>query len=557
MTYFEFLLVPSLEKVFPHQRPRRQQETLSLTCLKNDLQSIQLAYTLHKNINGAPKTNVNISITCETLPNIHMRFVKCVPSLFPAYDIHDEHYLTTTPGVFPDLLTPFSPDGSVAVIPGQWRSIWIDLIPDPNTCPGEHNVKLHITDESGQTLWFKEIHLHVIDALLPEQQLIHTEWFHTDCLANYYNVDVFSSTHWEIIDHFMATASHHGINMILTPIFTPPLDTKIGGERTTVQLIDVYIEEEHYHFEFDKLLQWINLCKKNGIKYLEIAHLFTQWGAKYTPKIMAYKEKQPIQIFGWDVPATDPAYKNFIDCFLPQLLHFLKSHGFTEKNTYFHISDEPAIEDLAHYQAAKAVVADHLKDYPIIDALSNYDFYQKGLVSKPIPANDHIQSFLDNNVDHLWVYYCCAQKLHVCNRFMSMPSERNRILGILLYVFEIEGFLHWGYNFYNNQYSLKPINPYCVTDAEEAFPSGDPFLVYPGENHKPQESLRLMVLSEGMRDLRALRLLESLVGRPYVLELIHKDLDTPITFKHYPTNPQYIEGLRHRVNQLIEENLYN
>ena len=40
--------------------------------------------------------------------------------------------------------------------------------------------------------------------------------------------------------------------MLLTPVFTPPLDTAIGGERRTVQLVDVHVTENGYTFGFDK-----------------------------------------------------------------------------------------------------------------------------------------------------------------------------------------------------------------------------------------------------------------------------------------------------------------
>lgn len=80
----------------------------------------------------------------------------------------------------------------------------------------------------------------------------------------------------------------------------------------------------------------------------------------------------------------------------------------------------------------------------------------------------------------LWVYYCCAQSSLVPNRFFAMESARNRIMGVLMYLYGIKGFLHWGYNFYNSKFSLHPVDPYRVTHADYAFPSGDPFLVYPG-----------------------------------------------------------------------------
>lgn len=51
----------------------------------------------------------------------------------------------------------------------------------------------------------------------------HTEWFHSDCLANYYGEEVFSEEYWRIVENFVKTAVKHRYNMLLTPIFTPPL----------------------------------------------------------------------------------------------------------------------------------------------------------------------------------------------------------------------------------------------------------------------------------------------------------------------------------------------
>ena len=69
----------------------------------------------------------------------------------------------------------------------------------------------------------------------------------------------------------------------------------------------------------------------------------------------------------------------------------------------------------------------------------------------------------------MWTYYCTGQYYEVSNRFMSMPSARNRIYGVQLYKYDIVGILHWGYNFYNSQFSIEHINPYEVTDAATRF----------------------------------------------------------------------------------------
>ena len=131
-----------------------------------------------------------------------------------------------------------------------------------------------------------------------------------------------------------------------------------------------------------------------------------------------------------------------------------------------------------------------------------------------------------------------------------MPSVRNRILGVQLYKFGIKGFLHWGFNFWNAALSTHPVNPFQVTDAECAFPSGDAFLVYPGADG-PIGSLREEVLMEGLQDMRALQLLESLTDRETVLELLESGLDREITFREYPHEAQWLLHMRERCNGRI------
>ena len=122
-----------------------------------------------------------------------------------------------------------------------------------------------------------------------------------------------------------------------------------------------------------------------------------------------------------------------------------------------------------------------------------------------------------------------------------------------LYKYDLEGFLQWGYNFYNAQYSDYPVNPYLVTDGDEFFPAGDGFQVYPGADGFPEESIRMMITAQALYDLRALRLLESLTSRTHVLALIDEGLQTPVTFSVYPGSAAYLLNLRARVNREIAE----
>ena len=78
-------------------------------------------------------------------------------------------------------------------------------------------------------------------------------------------------------------------------------------------------------------------------------------------------------------------------------------------------------------------------------------------------------------------------------------------------------------------------------------------MVYPGEGGVPEESIRLMLMQQVMQDVRAFELLESLVGRERVCEIIAEGTDEPITFKRYPKGKEWLLALRERVNAEIEK----
>ena len=134
---------------------------------------------------------------------------------------------------------------------------------------------------------------------------------------------------------------------------------------------------------------------------------------------------------------------------------------------------------------------------------------------------------------------------------MAMPSCRTRILGTQLFLYRIEGFLQWGYNFWYSQYSRHTVDPYRETGAEDAFPAGDAYLVYPGPDGQPVPSIRQFVFFEGLQDLRALSLLETALSREETAALV--EAEEPVTLTAYPCTAEKMLDLRRRINDKIEE----
>jgi hypothetical protein len=134
-----------------------------------------------------------------------------------------------------------------------------------------------------------------------------------------------------------------------------------------------------------------------------------------------------------------------------------------------------------------------------------------------------------------------------------MPAHRTRMLGVQLYYYNIEGFLHWGYNFYNSRFSHTVLDPYGNPDGGFFTPSGDAFLVYPGADGTAWPSLRLNALREAMDDIRALQMYEAKFGREAAEALILEGTDGTFTFTHYPTDPLYLPNLREKIAAAFAE----
>ncbi len=515
------VLISSLDKVFLDTRIDTLEPLRSANTYRNSTFSFQIAMT-ETSCDAAHRRFVSLSFDGIEKSALNLRTVDLIPSYMPAYPTrYDTAYVRTEPGLYPDLLQPLQMEGRVPCVMGQTRTVWVDI--DASALEdGKHDIKVNIID--GESVYTHSLALTVIPASLPEVDFPVTQWFHYDCLASYYNVPVFSERHWEIVENFIETFVKCGNNTLLTPVFTPALDTYVGGERPTVQLVGVTRDAEgKYTFDFSLLTRFMDMADRLGVKYFEIAHFFTQWGAGHAPKVMATTENGYERIFGWDTDATGEEYTAFIRQFITELLDFLKARG-DDKRCFFHISDEPQLDHLEQYMKSKNSVVDLLEGYVIMDALSNVDFYREGIIKNPIPCNNHIDPFLEAYAEEgkegLWTYYCCGQNKHVSNRFFGHPGARTRYIGVQFYRFKIGGFLQWGYNFYYNQGSHDAINPYVDSTGNYFVPSGDTYSVYPAADGTALESMRILHFREGLDDMRALYLAESLVGREKVLETI-------------------------------------
>ena len=473
--------------------------------------------------------------------------------------VEEPGYITTEPGLMPDLLVPIENDSLFSVnVTG--KTLWLELNLPNDMSAGEYEINFAYEmfdfaepDTTRAVAATKTMTIEVLPLTKKEQSLIYTRWFYVDCIADYHNVPIYSDEHFALIEAYMHEAVDVGINMMLVPIHTPPLDTAIGTERPCVQLVDIKKIGDEYTFGFEKLHRFIDICKRAGIRYYEMAHMFSQWGAKRAANIMVEENGVKSYMFGWHVASTDTAYTDFLKQYVSAISRELDLLGIAE-NSYFHISDEPSIDRIDAYRTAVEAIRPFIRNCHTFDALSFKEFYEQGIVECPVTMVSHVHEFLPLNVPDQWVYYCCEPQKTYTNSFMAMPSSRTRILGVLIYKYGIKGFLHWGFNFYNSIVSYYKINPYVTTSSDRHHPSGDPFIVYPAKNGA-YPSIRGKVTYEAIGDLDLCRTLEEYVGRDGVVKMIDELAGMDVRFDSYPLDSDFFPKLRAAMIEKIKEQI--
>ncbi len=534
-------LLSPLEKIYNNDKlPEIDYSKFSM--LKNEVKSFQIAVESNIDFNGT-------IIIDSPFKSIRIYSVEHIKSDLPMSKNSDDYFRYSDDGYYPDLLLPISEN---ILFRKGINVFWVEVKADSNII-GQHKVNVSIHKDNVKLAEISS-NIEVIDFELDFKDFIYTNWFHTDCLMSYYNLEAFSDEYWRITENFLKTANEYGMNCVLTPIFTPPLDTEIGKERPTVQLIDIYVNNGKYSFNFDKLTKWIEMSERCGIKYFELAHFFTQWGANHAPKIMATVDGEYKKIFGWETKASSKEYKYFLTELSVELKQYLESKGLKDR-VLIHVSDEPNFSMLRPYSKASKLIHKLYKGYKIVDALSDVWFYKLGIVSTPIPSNDHIDKFI-GKTDELWTYYCSAQnKKNVSNRFFCYDSIRNRVIGYQMFKYEVKGFLHWGYNFYYTQLSKALIDPFKVSDAGGKFPSGDSYVVYPAKDGTAYHSIRLKVFYDALQDMAALNSLEKITSKETCINIIEENKKFNLTFSDYPHSDEWLLNTREKINFAIKENI--
>lgn len=409
------------------------------------------------------------------------------------------------PGYVPD---PLFPETAAIAGPEETGTFWITVDVPRNIQPGKKEITIELMgkEKKAERKSILKAVFSVSGIILQKRRNFRvSHWFYADAIANWYKLPLWGKEFWPMCEKYMRNFLAHGNDIMHTPIFTPPTDQA----KYPCQLLIVRQPRKgQYTFDFRRVKQWVDLARKCGADYFSWSHFFPPRGGFTASMIYETKDGKEIPLWSSELDGTSDTYRNFLKQLMPHYKRFLQRENLLDIS-YFHISDEPyGPVCLEQYKKSSGMIRELAPWIRTLDAVSEIEYARENLTDFPIPCISHIKPFLENSIHPCFSYFCCAPRGRFINRFLDTPLLKVRMLGWVLYRTGLDGFLHWGYNFWDQFGTREMIDPFTVTDGKlwPMISYGDPFVVYPGPDG-PIDSIRWEIFAEGLQDYALLETL--------------------------------------------------
>jgi hypothetical protein len=474
------------------QKPYNASNVVSLDAARNEYESAQILlrhdekFTIH----GISFTDFISDTNTISKSNIKYNF---------------QDYIYYNDGIsYPD---PLLNSTSIDVNENETQGIWITVYIPKEAAAGEYTGKASVHTSVGD--FEAAINLKVYPVQIPNTNqgeftmeywsFFTGAWYHgyeeATFVKNYYGYEKYSEEWWVLIDRAAENMREHRINVLLVRAQDLLLDAG-----TTIDA------EGKYKFEwslFDKYIQ--RFIDKGVVKKLVGFQLLEQFSVDHV-HVIKYDDGN-MKIIN-ESPGSESA-ENWLDQYLPALRAHLEEKGWLDIWMQ-HIADEPN-RNPDNWIAAREKVRKYMPDVKCSEALdvTRLNEHLTGHIDLWVPRAEQFDENVDffdarkEAGDDVWVYTCCEpSQEYFLNKFIDRPYWHSRILSWGCYKYGLNGFLHWGYNFWDENDSNFGLN------SSAAF-KGDGFIVYPDPQHKNlKNSVRLIATRDGVEDFELFKILE-------------------------------------------------
>lgn len=358
---------------------------------------------------------------------------------------------------------------------GESQGVWVTVKIPEDAKSGSYSGTITLKNDAASVSLPMKV--EVFNFTLPsDRHLWVTNWFTTWNFAKVHQVDEWSEEHWEVLERYFKNLSEHRQNVIYTN-WAPD-----GRYVKAVRKAD-----GTWEIDFSNLDRYLKLAEKYGladrVELLHCGHIDRQRHEVAWRTVRVFDEKAGKNI--------DVNVNEWLEPVLGKLESWLRATGRLERSM-IHVADEPFREDMSSWRAASQRIHAAAPELKRIDAIETLNFTDCLEVWVPkLSHYDRWRTGFDQRRrenEEMWYYICChpvGEKYP--NRFMDIPATRVRSLHWLNFTEELDGYLHWGLNFWG----ADPFGP-----PTEQYGPGDTHAIYPG----PLDSIRWEIERESLED---------------------------------------------------------
>ncbi len=444
--------------------------------------------------NGQAK---QLSVSCSGLSNGK----QTIPAVISLLGYTKAHDIPTADVITRDA----SCDNPVGIVRGAWLQIDVPQ----NTAPGLYRGTITVSAVGCEPVQ-QDVSLLVEDATLPNPAdwSIHLDlWQHPQSVARWHDVEPWSPEHFALLKPLMKRLAEAGQKCITCTLLDeawnaqtydwfPSMVRWIRG-KDGIMRYDYTALDAWIHFMHDE----IGIREQISCYSMIPWHLSVRFFDETTGKYASIKAK----------PGT-PEYDQLWAPFMRDFRKHMQEKGWADK-TCIAIDERPD----AYVRAAMKLVQENAPEFRFSSAVDKPSELTREVYNIS-PVITHAGTALGELLRErkaagkITTFYVCLHPDKPNTYTHSVPAEAEW-LGLFAAANHLDGFLRWAYNSWNR-------NPFETTDFV-SWPSGDCFLVYPGN----RSSVRFERLRDGIEDFEKINLLRSRAAASPQAAKIIADMD--------------------------------
>jgi len=527
--------VDPLEKIFRETSVFKTTEPVAHAA-KGEHATFQFVIRSQQNISSLNCRVSPLRSDKDTLSDVKTGYVGYV-RVGRNYPLQARDRITSPSGFYPD---PIVQKENVKVPADQTQPVWITVTVPADAAEGLYTGELTVTGTLGKKDFETRLPLQVqvYPVKIEKTSLWVTNWFTSrpGNLKLMYGEDVkpYSEKYWEYTSMLARKMAEYRQNVALISPLQLSTYTLTGDGKYNIDFSN-----------FDKTVEIF--IRENVIGRIEGGHIGGREAGWLSNFVLTVPVVEPDTVYFRPMPLSSDSAKAFYQTFIPALNNHLVEKGW-DKIYMQHLMDEPIPENVETYIQIANFVRKLAPDLKFVEACHSRDV--KNTINVWVPQLDYLNSdfeFYQERAkagDEVWFYTCVNPRGEYANRFIDLPLLKTRILHWINFKYDIPGYLHWGFNKWNE-------NPYNETatiqvEGGNVLPGGDAWIVYPGDK-KFNSSVRLEAMRDGIVDYELLKMLKT----SYPEEAAELARQVVYRFDHYDINIEAFREKRRKILSLL------